>query len=201
MDIVRIRKIGKLVLISMFADDVLFETFVLKGGSAIDLAYGVDSRASVDIDLSLESDFIKEELDEIIKRIKHSLNSIFDEEGFVIFDFDFRPRPLKPSSKRPEFWGGYSISFKIISKERKHELKEINKARTAAEPVNLQDGKKFTVDISKYEYCKEVQEAGLDGYTIVVYTPKMLVIEKLRAICQQMAEYKHNKGRTKMPRR
>ncbi len=32
------------------------------------------------------------------------------------------------------------------------------------------------------------------------YTPKMIVIEKLRAICQQMAEYPINQGKTKKSR-
>ena len=32
-------------------------------------------------------------------------------------------------------------------------------------------------------------EVELDNYTVVVYTPEMIAIEKLRAICQQMPEY------------
>jgi len=47
----------------------------------------------------------------------------------------------------------------------------------------------FSVDISCHEYCRPKKEYDLDGYTIYVYTPEMIVCEKLRAICQQMPEY------------
>src|SRR4029077_10660432 len=43
--------------------------------------------------------------------------------------------------------------------------------------------------ISKYEFCVGKRETELDDYTISVYTPEMLAIEKLRAICQQMPDY------------
>ena len=49
----------------------------------------------------------------------------------------------------------------------------------------------FTVDLSKHEYTQGREEHDLDDYTIYVYTPEMIVIEKLRAICQQMPEYPH----------
>jgi hypothetical protein len=46
------------------------------------------------------------------------------------------------------------------------------------------------VDFSKFEYCAGKKETELDNYTIYVYTESMLAIEKPRAICQQMPEYK-----------
>ena len=39
----------------------------------------------------------------------------------------------------------------------------------------------------------------LDSYTIYVYTPAMIALEKVRALCQQMEEYTHT-GRTRHPR-
>ena len=50
----------------------------------------------------------------------------------------------------------------------------------------------FTVDISKHEFCRGKVEKELDNYTIYVYTPEMIVIEKLRAICQQLPGYPLN---------
>ena len=47
----------------------------------------------------------------------------------------------------------------------------------------------FRIQISKFEYCKGKVERVFDDYSIYVYTPAMIVIEKLRAICQQMTEY------------
>jgi hypothetical protein len=45
------------------------------------------------------------------------------------------------------------------------------------------------VEISKFENCSDKTGVELDDHTVYVYSPAMLVIEKLRAICQQMPEY------------
>lgn len=47
----------------------------------------------------------------------------------------------------------------------------------------------FKIQISKHEHCEGKRKVELNNYTIYVYTPEMLAIEKLRAICQQMTEY------------
>lgn len=47
----------------------------------------------------------------------------------------------------------------------------------------------FTVDFSKHEYTGGKVQVELDHYTIYVYPPAMIGLEKLRAICQQMPEY------------
>jgi len=73
MDIGKIKELKKIVLIALFSDDVLMDKFVLKGGSAIDLIYKIDNRASVDIDVCMENDFSKEELQEIEEGINKSL--------------------------------------------------------------------------------------------------------------------------------
>ena len=66
-----------------------------------------------------------------------------------------------------------------------------NSSRLKSVEVNLPLTKKkvFRIEISKYEYCIPKQKHEIDAYTIYVYTPEMIVIEKLRAICQQMTEY------------
>ena len=60
--------------------------------------------------------------------------------------------------------------------------------------------KKFLIDVSRFEYTYGKQEADVDGYRIYVYSPEMIVCEKLRAICQQMPAYgpviKRNRGGT-----
>ena len=50
------------------------------------------------------------------------------------------------------------------------------------------------IDISKHEYCTQKRPRDLEGSTVYVYTPEMLVLEKLRAICQQMREYRSAVG-------
>mgnify|MGYP003603073218 CR=1 FL=1 len=68
MDFDKLRFIRKLVLIAIFSDDDLMDTFVVKGGSAIDLIYKLDARASVDIDLSIhysQQEFLRMKLIDI----------------------------------------------------------------------------------------------------------------------------------------
>jgi hypothetical protein len=47
------------------------------------------------------------------------------------------------------------------------------------------------VQISRFESCEGKVKREIEDHTIYVYTPQMLVIEKLRALCQQMPEYPH----------
>jgi len=201
MDLNRLQKIRKLVLIAMFADDLLMERFVLKGGAALDLAYALYYRESVDIDLSIPDDFSAEELADIIERIEKSLGSIFAAEGYKVFDFEFLPSPRQLGADQPEFWGGYIVKFKLLEKKNESELKrDPNRAREMATTAHIDNTKTFKIDISKYEWCANKEEIEVDGYTVYVYTPKMLVFEKLRAICQQMPEYalvKRKKPRTR----
>lgn len=65
-------QLRKLAIISLFSDDDLMETFVLKGGNVLNIAYRINDRSSMDIDLSMESDF-EEDLETIRKKIEHAL--------------------------------------------------------------------------------------------------------------------------------
>ncbi len=201
MDLNRLKKIRKLVLVAMFADDYLMERFVLKGGAAIDLVYALKYRESVDIDLSMADDFSAEELAEVTSRIENSLESIFAAEGYRVFDFLFRPSPRNLGVAQPNFWGGYIVEFKLLDKKHETVLeRNPQRAKVMATTVNIDNTKTFKIDISKFEWCADKEAIEVDGYTIYVYTPKMIVFEKLRAICQQMPEYplvKRKKPRTR----
>jgi len=197
----KLRNFRKMVLISLFSNDDLLEIFVVKGGSAIDLVYKIDSRASIDIDVSMENDFNEYELKDIQRKLHVAIEQTFEENGYTIFDFKLIEKPKNLSADLALFWGGYQVEFKIQPLSNKSLIeKDLDAARKTSEVVGHHEAKKFTIDISKFEYCKDKVIADIDGYTIYVYTPKMLIFEKLRAICQQMAEYPINGGRTKKPR-
>ena len=201
MDLEKLRHFRKLVLISLFSDDDLMELFVIKGGSAIDLVYKIDSRASVDIDVSMENDLNEFELKEMQRKLHFAIEQTFEENGYTIFDFKLVEKPKNLCAEYASFWGGYQVEFKIQPLSKKPLIKkDIDTARVTAEVVGYQEAKRFTIDISKFEYCKDKTKADIDGFTVYVYSPKMLVFEKLRAICQQMAEYPINGGRVKKPR-
>lgn len=189
----KLEQIKRLGIIAMFSDDYLMERLTLKGGNAIDLVHKSPCRASLDLDFSMESEF-EEDLDTIKDRIERALKSTFGAEGYEVFDiiFSIRPPEQRLSPDMADFWGGYRIEFKLIESDAHAKFADsLRNLRLHAVEVNLPLNKKksFIIDISKYEYCIPKERHNLDDYTIYVYTPEMIVIEKLRAICQQMPEY------------
>lgn len=194
----RLEEIRKIGIIAMFSDDDLMEMIVLKGGSAISFFYSAYSRASTDLDFSLCDDFDKEKLHVIEEKIRKVLEITFQEHGYFLFDFKFYEKPKVRKEGLVDFWGGYKVEFKLIEKERLKEFDgDYKKMRKSAMVLGSGAKKPFTIDISKHEFCGARTEQKLDGFTIYVYTPEMLVIEKMRAICQQMPEYHYG---TKSPR-
>lgn len=184
MDLAEVRRI---VIIAMFSDDTLFNQLVLKGGNALNLVYGIGERSSLDVDLSLEDDF--DDPEDSGKRILEALSNRFAEVGITVFDQKFSKRPAKQGSDA-EKWGGYEVEFKLADTEKFNRDKDdLERIRREAIVIGGAQQRIFRVQISKYEYCQGKVEQNLDEYSIYVYTPVMIVIEKLRAICQQMEEY------------
>lgn len=163
---------------------------MLKGGNALSLVYGVSSRTSLDLDFSMSSDF--PDLSEARRRIFRALRDRFDAVGFVVFDEKLEPKPRLQGEDLKPWWGGYELAFKIIQREKYQALKERpDKLRIDAMVIGTRQERTFTVDLSKFEFTAGKVERELNYYTIQVYTPAMIAIEKLRAICQQMPEYTH----------
>lgn len=178
-------RVKKLTLVAMVADDDLLELLVLKGGNAMDLIYGVSSRSSTDLDFSTAQDIDK---DQVLAKITRSLVAAFSAEGYTAFDIKMAQRPGTMPEELASFWGGYFVEFKLIQTKRAEALKaDLEQMRRQA--IIFGDGGKFTIDISRHEYVAEKQQTNLDGYTLYVYSPEMIVCEKLRAICQQLPDY------------
>ncbi len=71
-----LERIKKLVVIAMFSDDELMERLVLKGGNALDLIHRISTRASLDLDFSMERDFAVGERDaSSLSRFAHNCRS------------------------------------------------------------------------------------------------------------------------------
>jgi len=191
MDLDYLEQIKKLAIIAMFSDDDLMDMLVLKGGNVLDLIYGVSARSSIDIDLSMESEFDASNFDSIKTKVQKVLEETFQEAGYAVFDVKFaeRPRVITPDLK--DFWGGYEIEFKVIERNKYPNLQnDIDSLRRNALIVGPSNRKKFYIQISKFEFCDNKQEHYLEGYRIYLYSPEMIVFEKLRAICQQMPVYR-----------
>jgi hypothetical protein len=186
----QVEKIKRLGVIAVFSDDELLDKLVLKGGNALGLIHRVTTRASVDLDFSMEQAFAPGDLDSIRQRIEHRLKQTFAPEGYTIIDVRLQEKPDQISPEIASFWGGYILEFKLIATAKFAALAADPEAvRRNAVPIGPRNRTRFEIDISKFEYCAGKQAMELDGYTIYVYTPQMIVHEKLRAICQQMPEY------------
>lgn len=180
-------EIKKLVIIAMFSDDELMEHLVLKGGNALDIIHQISSRASLDIDFSMETDFPggKKLLH---ARAERALRDTFRAVGYEAFDIKIEDRPPTVTNDMADFWGGYMIEFKLIGKAE-YEQMSSDIAGLRRRAIHLGQGSRFLIDISKFEYTYGKEAKDLDGYRIFVYSAEMIVCEKLRAICQQMPEY------------
>lgn len=186
LDIIQMKK---LIIKALFADDELVEIFVLKGGSALDLVYKINDRTSVDIDISLEEDFrdFDKNRETIESKLVRAFDKVFDLSDYVAFDFKFTKRPLRMSEEK-EFWGGYRLEFKIIEKE-KYKKDDLELTRKTALSLGKDEKKTFKIDFSRFEFCGGKQEASFEDFYIYVYSPLMIVNEKIRALCQQTEEY------------
>lgn len=194
----------KVVIKSLFSDDILSQKLVLKGGNCIDIAYQLGSRASIDLDFSMKDDFDKVDFTMLKGRVEKVLNKNFSELGFKAFDVLISKRPAVIGMDSPDWWGGYQIKFKLIT------LEEFDKLKGDVEACRLQSlalktgkskqGRTYVIDISKYEYCEGLLQKEIDGVVFCVYSPIMIVFEKLRALCQSMKEYQYNKTNKDSPR-
>jgi len=191
-------EVRRLTITALFSGDQLFQQIVLKGGNAMSLVHGISSRASLDLDFSLENDF--EDLQDVRERMEHALTSRFAPFGFVPIDVNLQPKPSTSRDNQFPWWGGYRLEFKLVDEARHHRLgANLEQLRREATVVGPNQLKVFSADLSKCEYTTGKARVELDSFTIYVYTPAMIALEKLRAICQQMEDYTPT-GRTRHPR-
>ncbi|NLA32968.1 MAG: nucleotidyl transferase AbiEii/AbiGii toxin family protein [Mollicutes bacterium] len=199
-----IKEIKKMIIKSLFSNVLLYDQLVLKGGTALEIL-GFNQRASMDIDFSMEGSFKKEDLETLQHSIEKSLKSTFNEKGLDIMDVKLLESPTKMSPKKKKYWGGYDLEFKIIDSKNYELFKKgdisIHNLRQSSKVIDTSSQKKtFKVDISRYEYCEHKELKELDGHNIYIYSPLMIVYEKLRAICQQNKEYKISEAVSIRPR-
>src|SRR5262249_12436874 len=78
--------------------------------------------------------------------------------------------------------------FKLVTAANyaahKGKLEELRKRA-----ISLGQGTRFLIDISRFEFIEDKQIHEIDGTVIYVYSPAMIVAEKLRAIWQEVVDY------------
>ncbi len=184
-----INEIKRCTLQAMMKDELLMQGLVLKGGNALQLAYDITNRGSIDIDFSMENEFKDKDFERLSRVFDKNLNEEFSEIGLVAYDVKFKKKPKTGSI--PE-WRGYNLEFKLIEREKfdKYGDDIEAKRRNAIKINDLTQETKYTVDISSYEYVDKAVKKDIDGLILRVYTPEMILIEKIRALCQSMPKYK-----------
>lgn len=181
-------------LVGIFSDPELSKQLVLKGGAAMHLFEKRDERLSTDVDFSSRA--ILEDAKAFFDRMQRVLTAAYKPSGFDLFDFRYERRP-KESQKRPQWWGGWACGFKLSPHKDKH-LKPEQRRRQALIPEDATSSV-IDIEISDREYVGKPRHKTIHGVKINGYTRALLVVEKLRAICQQHPDYLHRgqKNRTR----
>lgn len=164
--------VQKLALKAVFSDDKLMQMLVFKGGNALDMIYGPAARSSMDLDFSMEGELLPAERLDVKDRIDRRINQAFWEGGYAVDSVSLCVVPQPVSGKVNLKLGGYDIG---IGYRQRDEPEDRSRA--------------LSIEISKCEHCGGKRSSDFEGLKIYVYTPEMIVIEKLRAICQQTRKY------------
>lgn len=193
-------EIRNTILKAIYSNEQLNENLVLKGGNALKI-HGIVERESQDLDFSLK-ETIRFSEEKEGKEFKDSISEAFSDKGYFVNAFEFVSKPKKRHDNLPPYWGGYKISFTlldaniyqdIIKSQPSEKMKELNKFAIPLEG----DGKKIEIDLSYDEYVETKEDYNLDGTKIYLYSPLMIVYEKIRASCQQLDEYPLTTNKTR----
>ena len=189
----KIEELLDICIVALFRDQNLAQTLFLKGGSALRIFGDDDSRLSIDVDFSAANPI--RDSDKFFRHVHVGLSAELKKHGFAVIDFKSERRPSKPRKGAPENWGGWCCSFKLVEQVRAGEALE-NQRRRALIP----DGANSSVirlDISEAEYCGSIRSKTVKGVRIQGYTRELLILEKIRAICQQHRGYKFALGKNR----
>lgn len=190
-DLLRAEQVKRLTIAALVSEDDLFDLLVLKGGNAIEHT-GVDPvRRSIDVDFSVDGtlDHLGS-LPELRARFEKLLQAMFKDSDLHVFDVRLEEKP--PNLKNDvlgDFWGGYELRFKAIPEDSVDDLDQ-EQLRKRALALGKAERKEFSVDLSKHEFCGDKRMTEIDGFNVFVYSERMIVCEKIRAICQQMPSYR-----------
>ena len=138
------------ILVAIYSHDVLSENMYLKGGQALRFVHGLKSRLSRDSDFSFP-DKIEPRKTVFFNYLKSAIKKEFLKNKLYIIDFKPTRKPKIKHTGSPDFWTGWAIEFKLITKEQLN----LSKARQSASAI-VPEGfltNKIPIDISEMEYC------------------------------------------------
>ena len=172
-------------IVGIYSDDLFNESLFLKGGQALRIKYGLKSRFSSDIDFSVQEKISDKEL--FFGVLEKTLYKQFFSRGFYLFDFKWVRKPKVRGSNLPDFWSGWAVEFKLIDSDKRGKTIQFQR-RNALIPSGSESSK-IKLDISEYEYCGSIESLRVESVFVKTYSRPLIILEKLRAICQQHPDY------------
>jgi len=180
-------------IIAVYQDPELAGWLFLKGGSAMRIFDNCTSRLSIDADFSIVKSIKNEKL--FFGVIRKNVGVHFRKLKFDIIDFKQTRKPRKIDPKKPDWWGGWLCEFKLVSFEFRGKSLNV-KRRNALIPEGA-NSSKIILEISEYEYCGKSRIKSILGVKIKGYSRELIVLEKIRAICQQHPEYQFRSSKNR----
>lgn len=176
------------VVKAIFSVPKLEDILTLKGGNAMKLQ-GLTDRQSQDLDFSIKEN-IRLSIEQDGPLFLKILQKEFNQLGYQVIGFRFEEKPSKRKRITPPFWGGYQIEFSIVSNNVLKHLSEAQLKNINAYAESIEDGKKrLQIDLSFDEYTDPRIKNTIDSVDIYLYSPIMIIYEKIRASCQQLPDY------------
>jgi predicted nucleotidyltransferase component of viral defense system len=181
-------------ILAVFHDPVLARRMFLKGGSAMRMLDEERARLSLDADFSIQGSIRVQK--SFFARVEKSLSHQF-KPRYCVFDFLVTQRPKQRKPDQPKWWKGWLCRFKLI--ETAHADLPLEAKRRRALIPEGSNSSVIEIEISEHEYCGAERTKLIRGVLVHGYTRELLVVEKLRAICQQHPEYRFrsNKNRAR----
>lgn len=180
-------------VLAIYTDAELSEHVYLKGGAALRMLDDLTTRLSMDADFSLDHPL--ENPEEFFSKIHQGLTRRFKPHGYDILDYKHRRKPQKAHPNKPDWWGGWVCEFKLCPSSFRREPTEIRRRNALIPKGNRKST--LSLDISDHEYCGKGRSRIIAGVEVHGYTRELLVLEKLRAICQQHPEYPYSKDKNR----
>ena len=170
----------------LYHDGIFTKNILIKGGQAIRIKEKIKQRLSIDLDASVKGAIPDPDI--FFIGFKKSLDKQFSKINLTVIDFQKNKRPKKPHPDAPNFWTGWQVTFKLRENIKSKQKKKAIVPDGSASP-------EIVVDLSEYEYCDDFESMELkiksESKKVVTYwySTEMLVVEKIRAICQQHPDY------------
>lgn len=190
----RIEEVVRECVVALFADPELRRPVVLKGGTALRLSEKMDNRLSTDIDFSIPD--VIAEPEQYFRQVGLRLANHFEPLGFEVIDGKPTRKPKTRGRNLPPFWGGWSYQFKLSDLKNRGETPG-TKTRRALIPGGSASSR-IELEFSEHEYCGSLVTIKIAGSPVRVYSSVLLILEKIRAICQQHPSYPYTQNRDRV---